>query len=62
MTFKSGIIVSGIMILFASCGPEDDTTNEIKRKADSLNKEVMEQLKEEGKKGSDTTDNKEPDQ
>ena len=56
MKLRSGIILLGVVFIIPACGPKENSTNEIKQKADSLDKEVMEQLKEE-KQQSDTTKN-----
>lgn len=48
------IMVSLVMLgAFAGCGPKERATDEIKKKVDSLDREIMEQLEERDKKNEE---------
>lgn len=55
MKLNLRVLSAGVFLIaiLASCSADEDKTNKIKQKADSLDKEVMEQLENE-KAGNDT--------
>lgn len=49
---KGMLLIAFISVLFVGCGSEDSATDEIKKKVDSLDREIMEQLEKRKKQDS----------
>lgn len=49
---KGTLLVAFISVLFVGCGSDESATDEIKKKVDSLDREIMEQLEKRKKQDS----------